>query len=299
MSKRRYVLPLVWMVISSVAVADRTFAAEPAGVKPDYASRSLTEIPNAQALRATIWLPGLNEGYVPQGIVLLGNRLLVSAYKSTDQKQDRGPCRLFALDARTGAVLGQLDLPKACGHAGGLAKGEGTTLLVSDTRLLIEIELDDKQAKIPGRVRRMIRLAGGVKGSFAASDANGFWLGEYARNDAGKLFRFTWEALRKPQLTEADAAETLPAPQRAQGAAVDIHGGLWVMRSGSKFGELVRLDRRTGIVVARFAMPVGAEGISFASDGALWTLSEAGSQRWNDWQAFHPLAFRYDPKLLK
>lgn len=71
------------------------------------------------------------------------------------------------------------------------------------------------------------------------------------------------------------------------------------MRSGSMFGELVKLERRSGVMVARFAMPVGAEGISFAPDGTLWTLSEAGSQRWNDWAAFYPLAFRFDPALLK
>lgn len=281
------------------AVSQEGHAQTPLGARPEYATRDLSEIPNARALLATIWLPGLQDGYVPQGIVIVGERLFVSAYKSTDRKQDRGPCRIFALDAHSGASLAHLDLPKTCGHAGGLAKGEGRTLLVTDTRVIFEVELAGAAEKSLGRVTRAIRLGGSVKGSFAASDASGFWLGEYARNDAGKLFRFPWAALQKQTLVEADAVEVLPSPIYAQGAAIDGHGGLWVTRSGSKFGELVKLDRRTGVVVARFPMPAGAEGISFAPDGTLWTLSEAGSQRWNDWAAFHPLAFRFDPKLLR
>jgi hypothetical protein len=146
---------------------------------------------------------------------------------------------------------------------------------------------------------RAVRLGGSVKGSFAASDASGFWIGEYARDASGKMFRFPWAALQKQALTEADAIEVLPSPVYAQGAAIDGHGALWVMRSGSKFGELVKLDRRSGVIVARFVMPAGAEGISFAPDATLWTLSEAGSQRWNEWEAFYPLAFRFDPKSLK
>lgn len=282
-----------------VAVSHEGHAQSPLGTRPEYATRDLAEIPNAQALRATIWLPGLQDGYVPQGIVLVDERLFVSAYKSTDRKQERGPCRIFALDVRSGATLAHLDLPKTCGHAGGLAKGEGQTLIVTDTRALFEIELAGATEKTLGRVRRAVRLADSVKGSFVAGDAGGFWLGEYARSDAGKMFRFPWSALQKQALTEVDAVEVLPSPLSAQGAAIDSQGALWVMRSGSKFGELVKLDRRTGVMVARFAMPAGAEGISFAPDGTLWTLSEAGSQRWNDWAAFYPLAFRFDPKLLR
>lgn len=287
------------IVAMLVAVSQEGHAQSPLGARPEYVTRDLTEIPNAQALRATIWLPGLNDGYVPQGIVLVGERLFVSAYKSIDRKQDRGPCRLFALDVRTGATLAHLDLPKACGHAGGLAKGEGQTLILTDARVIFEIELAGAAEKSLGRVKRAVRLGGGVKGSFAASDSGGFWIGEYARSDAGKMFRFPWSALQKQTLTEADAVEVLSSPIYAQGAAIDSHGALWVMRSGSKFGELVKLDRRTGVAVARFAMPAGAEGISFAPDGTLWTLSEAGSQRWSEWAAFYPLAFRFDPKFLR
>jgi hypothetical protein len=137
-----------------------------------------------------------------------------------------------------------------------------------------------------------------VKGSFAASGDDGFWIGEYARTDAGRIHKFPWDALKKKQLTPADAVAVIPAPLFSQGAALGSAGELWVMRSGSAFGELVKLDRETGAIVARFEMPAGAEGISFEPSGALWTLSEAGSRRWSEWKAFYPLAFRFDVRLL-
>jgi hypothetical protein len=295
----RFRIALAFLLACWLGTVAASRAEAPAGSKPNFTTRQITAIPNAQALLATLWLPGLDDGYVPQGIVLLGNTLYISAYKSTDRNQDRGPCRVFSLDPKTGVTLAHLDLPKACGHAGGLAAGTTGHLLVSDTRVLFEIELAKPPGKSLGRVKRAVRLGGGVKGSFAASDKDAFWLGEYARDGSGKLYRFAWAALQKPELTPADALEVLSVPAFSQGAAFDNFGSLWIMRSGSRLGELVQLDRRSGTVVARHAMPVGAEGISFAPDGSFWTLSEAGSQRWNDWPAFYPLAFRFDPKRLQ
>lgn len=283
----------------SVLCAGAAFAQAPLGEKPSYTARELSPIPNAQALERSLWLPGLNEGYVPQGIALLDGRLFVSSYRSTDRKQDRGPCRLFALDPDNGATLGHLDLPESCGHAGGLMKGHGGRLVVADTRMLFEIELAPRGEATIGKVVRSISLAGPVLGSFCAGAENGFWLGRYARDESGFLYKFAWQALEKAELSKADAVASIALPAFSQGAAFDAAGDLWIMRSGSSLGELVKLDRTNGKVLARFAMPVGGEGIAFTADGAMWTLSEAGSQRWNHWPAFYPLAFRFDPKRLR
>lgn len=299
MPVKRWLFLLALFALLVLAGADRIRAESPLGVKPDYSSRALTPIPNARALLASIWLPGLNDGFVPQGVVVLDDRLFVSAYRSTDRKQNNGPCRLYALDVRSGAVLGHLDLPEGCGHAGGLAKGMPGRLLLADTRALFEVELTNGLQPEIGRVVRTIKLVGGVKGSFAASGEDGFWLGQYERAGPAFMFRFPWMALAKRELSLSDAVETVSLPVFAQGAAFDSSGALWITRSGSKLGELVTLDRRNGAVLARFEMPAGIEGISFAADGTLWTLSEAGSQRWNHWAGFYPLAFRFDPKRLQ
>jgi hypothetical protein len=36
-------------------------------------------------------------------------------------------------------------------------------------------------------------------------------------------------------------------------------------------------------------MSAGIEDIEFAADGILWTVSEAGSQRWNGWPSLFPV----------
>lgn len=283
---------VVFLIASSPGYAE-----EPLGTKPPYAARELAPIPNAQALTRRIWLPGLQDGYVPQGLVYLDGKLFVSSYRSTDRQQDRGPCRLFAMDANNGTVLGHLDLPESCGHAGGLAIGQRGHLLVIDTRVLFEIELAKGQPI--GRVLRSVKIRAPVKGSFGAVEADGFWLGQYERKEPAQMHKFAWSALAKNELTEADAITTLSIPIFAQGAAFDAAGALWVTRSGSKFGELVKLDRKTGAVMARYEMPAGIEGISFEEGGALWALSEAGSQRWSNWPGFYPLALRFEMQRLK
>lgn len=272
-------------------------AEEPLGTKPAYVTRKLAPIPNVQALTRRIWLPGLQDGYVPQGLVYLDGKIFVSSYRSTTREQDRGPCRLFAMDAQNGAVLGHLDLPESCGHAGGLAIGQRGHLLVIDTRVLFEVELTKGQPI--GRVLRSVKIRAPVKGSFGAIEADGFWLGQYERKEPAYMHKFAWASLAKDEITEADAVAVLPIPIFAQGAAFDAAGELWLTRSGSKLGELVKLDRETGAVIARFEMPAGIEGISFEKGGALWALSEAGSQRWSAWAGFYPLALRFEIGRLK
>lgn len=286
---------IAWLILP----VGESHAQAPLGIAPTFSARELTVVPNAQALQKQIWLPGIDDGYVPQGIVFADGKLFVSSYRSADQKQDRGPCRLYAIETNTGTVLGNLDLPETCGHAGGLAVISSGRLLVSDTRVVFEVELSPGDSAQIGRVVRSIRLRGSVKGSFAAAEADGFWLGQYERAEPARMFKFPWSALDKAELAETDAVETVSIPIFAQGAAFDASGALWIMRSGSKLGELVKLDCKTSAVIERFDMPVGAEGISFAPDGSLWTLSEAGSQRWSQWKAFYPMAFRFDMKLLK
>lgn len=279
--------------------ASGTRAEVPLGAPPAYTVRQATLVPNAQAITQRIWIPGIDDGFVPQGMLFLDGKLFISSYRSVDRDQNRGPCRLFALNANSGEVLGHLNLPNACGHAGGLAEGRFGHAIVADTRAIFEIELARGEGTMIGRVVRTVRLAGAVKGSFAASTADGLWLGGYERADGARLFKFSWSVLDKPQISDADAISAVPLPAFAQGAAFDPAGRLWIMRSGSEFGELVRIDQASGAVEARFKMPAGAEGISFETDGMLWTLSEAGSRRWNNWSAFYPLAFRFDIELLK
>ena len=273
-------------------------AHEPAGRRPQYTSKALSDVPNAAAMTQRLWVPGLDEGYVPQGLTVIDGALHIGTYRSENPAESRGPCRLYRVDPNSGEVTGRLDLPPECGHSGGLAKSAPGRLWVADTRAIFEVELGPANDPAIGRVVRAIKLAGDVKGSFAAGSGDALWLGTYAKEPGARLYKFLFDRL-KPELREADAALSVPMPTDAQGAAFDGKGQLWVTRGGSKYGELLRLDPASGAILARHAMPAGLEDISFDAQGGLWALSEAGSKRWLGWATFFPVAFRLDVAKLR
>ena len=289
-------------VYAALAMAAMLWAspacAQVLGQVPTYTDRQLSDVPNGAAMTARIWVPGLDEGYVPQGLTVVGADLFVSSYRSVDPKQGRGPCRLYRISPVSGAVTGQLDLPAACGHAGGLARGPAGRLFVADTREVFEIALGGAGEAGIGTVVRAMKLTGRVRGSFAAGTADALWLGTYAKEGEPRLYKFPFAAL-KDELGDGDAAGSLPLPPEAQGGAFDAAGRLWITRSGGSFGELMQLDAATGEVKARYAMPAGIEDLSFDASGRIWSLSEAGSRRWLAWETFFPVIFRLDPERLR
>lgn len=273
----------------------------PQGKMPVYTDRTLSDVPNAAAMSRLIWSPGLDEGYVPQGLTVLDGAIFVGTYRSEDAKQSRGPCRIYRLDpSHGGQVTQSLDLPPRCGHAGGLARGGPDRLWVVDTRDIFEIEIARSGGSL-GRVIRSIRLSGDLKGSFAAGAADALWIGDYTKISGARLYKlpFTKLSSETGSLSEQDAEESIALPTKVQGAAFDATGRLWITRSGSTFGELLQLDQRNGAILKRFAMPAGIEDISFAPDGGLWAVGEAGSKRWLDWKTFFPVVVQLKPELLR
>lgn len=273
---------------------------EPLGRAPAYTSRALSAVPNAQAMTALIWSPELNQGFVPQGVATFAGAVYVGAYRSDDPGRNQGPCRLYRIDPTTGAIWGALDLPPACGHAGGLTRGRPGRLWLADTRVIFEIGLSSGDGAI-GAVLRSVRLEGALKGSFAAGTADALWLGTYSKEPGARLYKVPFDAIAPATevLSERNATQSVPLPEMAQGAAFDSAGRLWITRSGAELGELAEIDPETGEVRRRFAMPAGIEGISFDPGGGLWAVSEAGSKRWLGWSTFFPVVFRLDMGRLK
>ncbi len=273
------------------------------GIGPTYSDRTLGKtpagpLPNEAAIDRRIWVPGLDDGYVPQGLTVVDGAIYVGSYHSIDRAVGRGPCRLYRVDPESGKTTGLLDLPASCGHAGGLARGAAGRLWVADTRVVFEIALGERTAPVIGTVLREVGLTGAVKGSFAAGTSDALWLGSYERDQPGRIWRVPHAGIGA---TIGDAAATLSfeIPSRTQGAAFDAKGALWITRSGAALGELLRLDAVTGAVDARHVLPDGVEDLSFDAAGRIWTLSEAGSRRWLGWATFFPVLFRLDPKRLR
>ncbi|WP_374444254.1 hypothetical protein [Stella sp.] len=274
----------------------------PGGAAPTYSDRPPGEIPNAEAIDRRFWAPGLDEGYVPQGITLAPDgAVLVSGYRSTDPKVGGGPARIWAVDPATGAVRGTFDLPEGFAHAGGIAMGAGGRLWVADTRLLGRFDL--ARALAAGGTATAERtwvLAEPLRGSFLSRHGGRLWIGGWNPNGEGRMFALDEATVETAgTLDERHVQRSFAIPSRAQGAGFDRAGALWITRSSSRIGELLKLDPADGRVLATYQTAIGIEDLGFDAEGRLWSVSEAGSRRWLGWAAFYPLLFRLDPDRLR
>lgn len=291
---------------SGLPAAD-TSSAPIVGAAPNYAPREVSPVPNEPAILRRLWLPGLDEGYDPQGLAVAGRTIYVSGYTSRDFRVHRGPCRVVRVDIDSGRPTGSLAVPSPCGHAGGLAFGGDGQLYVADTHTLFATPL--AAAFGPrGPPFRRFALGPGLTGALAASSGDGIWLGTYRERQPGRIYRFaaaTLAALRDGDtLTAAQAEAALPIPDHAQGAAIG-DGGLWLARSDWDWGTLDRLDPATGGQRRRYRVAPGVQGVAFDGAGRLWAVSEAGARHFYDhpllrWvEPFYPLIFAIDVSRLR
>lgn len=271
-------------LLSSAVHAD-----EPRGTRPTSVTRPLSSVPNSDAIVPRIWAPQLDDGFVPQGLSFANGHLLLSAYRSTDPKQGRGPCRLFVIAPATGAVSHHIDLPESCGHAGGVAVLADGRIVVADTHTLFEIK--------GSKVTATVQLKGKLRGSYADADGNALWIGSYDKN-GGTLWRLPSDVFSHSEIDESRATKTLTIPARVQGLLFDGKGHGWMTISGSRDGALLKFDPNDGHVLASYPMPAGIEDLALDPTGLIWAVSEAGSLRWSKWETNYPVLFTIDPAKL-
>ena len=299
----RILLASTMMVVLAAVTPSR---ADTLGQKPTYIWGGISSVPNEKAITKTIWAPGLDDGYVPQGLTYLTDTVFVSGYNSTDPNVDKGLCRVFCVSTKDGKQTGYFDMPEECGHAGGLALTGGGMLVVSDTRTLYKIDLkralESKTTK--DALVSVVKLAGALKGSFVDFDGTDLWIGSSEKDEAkARAYRLNLSIFDlfngKPAIKEDLALSTIPIPTEANGMAFDTSGGFWLTSSNSKYGNLYRINAKTGEVQSRFEMVIGIEDLSFDADGKLWAVSEAGSRRWSKWKKTFPVIFQIDVSALK
>ena len=298
-------LLLVCTAIAALGVST-TAMCETLGQKPAYLWGGISSVPNEQAVTKTIWAPGLEEGFVPQGLTYADGTVLIGAYNSTDPKVDKGPCRVFSVSAKDGKLAGYFDMPETCGHAGGLALIGANTLVVSDTRTLYKIDLgralESKNTK--DALLSVVKLAGALKGSFIDFDGKDLWVGSSEKDTekalAHRLSLGIFDEFNgKAAIKEDKALSSIAIPTEANGMAFDASGALWLASSNSKYGALYRINASTGAVQSRYEMVIGIEDLGFDESGKLWAVSEAGSRRWSKWTKTYPVIFQLDVSALK
>ncbi len=294
---------LLALPLGAVATTSMPAAAAIGGRAPTYTTKELSVMPNAAALRAWAWSPGLDDGYVPQAVARAGERFFVITYQSRDESQPLGEGRVFELDA-TGAVCGQFALPDDIQHPGGLAI-EGNNGYVANFGTLLRLDLERSLATGRAMVtgRRAIERAMGP--SFVTVHEGQLWFGRFAREgaepprlyavDVAKIFL----PHRAPPLRPTDASREFAIPLLVQGVAFDRAGQLWLSASVQKEGWLYRYDPVTGRELARHAAPPGIEGLVAGDTDRLWSVGECGTRRWLKSAAFYPVVFEIDLARLR
>lgn len=301
-------LPLLFMVLAARPALSQPAPSAIGGTAPGYSERAISAMPLDHAIRRRHWVPGLNRGYVPQGLTFTRGTLLVGAYHSTEPQTNRGPARIFAVDPHSGAVIGGFDLPASIGHADSLAATpDGGLLYLADNgRALYAFDLPRSlqagTAIAVGEPRKLDKDAA-LGSNFLSFDGRLLWFGRYSREDsAARLIAADPATLfggnTKP-FRAAEALRSLPLPFHAQGATFDAAGNLWISASNGRMGRLYRIDTQTGAVLAQHEAMAGLEDLARGEEGLLWAAGEAGSQRWNSWATFYPLLFSFDPAALK
>ncbi|MGE5615588.1 MAG: hypothetical protein ACM3X5_01605 [Bacillota bacterium] len=290
----------------AIACAINVRAAEIVGTKPSYVNAPPASFANQQAITPRVWIPGLDEGWTPQGLALAGKHALVSSYQDHDPGKPK--CRVFRIELATGAPAGSFDMPEPCAHAGGLANIGGGQIVLADTRQDWRIDLDKALAsgKAEGATRGMIKLASGFGSAFTFFDGKDLWNGVWVRaKDAAdsKIYRLDLRVFDREGATvdKGVPLEILPVPLLAQGGAIDRDGNLWIAASdGPRISYLYRVDRRTGAALARYDMPPRIENIVFDADNRLWAISEAGSRKYhNGRDVDFPFIFEIDVATLR
>jgi hypothetical protein len=284
-------------VLRDIDAVDRAIG----GTRPSYGPATISTVPNLSAAGRLLWMPGLDEGWDPQGLAVVEGGLLISAYRSGRFGENRGPCRVFRVDPATGRETGHFDVPPPCGHAGGLAYIGGATLYIADTHTLFEVDLKGAfTAPVPAF--RTFALGSGLRGALAASGRGEMWIGTYEEDRPGRIFKYNRAVLDgladRAVLGEQSASATIAIPSYAQGAAVAPSGKLWISRSEIGWGSLERLDIASGLIEQRYEVPGGIEGISFDASGQLWAVSEAGARHIPWRYPFFPVIFRLDIERL-
>jgi hypothetical protein len=286
------------------------------GKGPLYGDAMLSSVPNEQAIDTMIWAPGLDDGFIPQGITFAEGQILISAYQSMDPEIDNGPAKVFRVSPDTGEITGEFDLPPDVGHAGGLAyEGDGILYIAEPMKpaagekgkiYRIDLPMALEDGNCENAVTGKVILSEVMGPCFLTYDGAFLWFGLWAADDSvtPKIYKADPERLFEgwpsvPEVFPEEAVTSFEIDERTQGGTFDSEGNLWVSQSCSKWGKVQKLDPSNGRVLEEYELMAGIEGMALSGEGDIWAVSEAGAIKYYGWQTYYPVIFQMYPSELK
>ena len=298
-----------------------------AGLPPEYRSDvTIGAFENKAAIYAARWAPGIDQGFVPQGVAPLADgTVLVSGYYAfsgtTELDEKDQFCGIYKVRLddptnNTGIHLASFP-PAVCGHGGGIAVvgspakviiSDSTTLIIADYEKLISRTLaipDNLTAHSPDI--HFIPLApkkknpSDVAGSFLTVDPDDayIWIGTWweGGSESPSIARkYLVDDLVNGSSLPGSAVDSRPLPQSAQGAVTfetDSGTEWWASRSNTTCGQMTRSDG------THWTFMPGSEEIDLAPDQhRMITISESGTRKWPN-GPFTPLLVEFDRDLLE
>ena len=266
------------------------------GTMPPKFKALSTVFPNSEAVDLVRLAPALADGFTPQGVTTDGSIVYISGYIPAEKDY----CMLFSINMETMKQIGEMRLPPACKHGGGVAL-VGNKVVVSDTRALFVLDFPsdgEKQALKPSSVQKIV-LDKPVLGSYITTKKDSFFLGTYSPDCANsKLYEFANSKLSNTSLSADDAIQTIQTPSRLQGAAFESDQVLWVSSNRKNFGLLQRIALDGSVPPTSWRIMRGVEGIVFNKQHELWTVSESGTKHYQDWSHAMPALLKLNKSRL-
>ena len=186
-------------------------------------------------------MPGLADGFVPQGICTDGEHFFISGYYP-----DGTESCIWVTDERSGRVLGCVRLEGYTGHAGGIALCGDRLYIASGSKIRM-LDREEVLAHPGGKAAFRMTYPVHTNASFITCAPDGtLWVGEYRYRDT-----YTTDP---------------------------THGGAWLAGYATDADGLPVLTDERLLPTAVVSIPDKVQGVSFLSDGVMALSVSAGLQ---------------------
>lgn len=268
-------------------------APRPMGAMPRYLTMLDLKFPNAQAVVRSAFVPGLDEGFVPQGLARYGGDFLLSGYMSGGTHHS---CRVYWVGGNDLAAREQFDVPVKCNHAGGIAVSPQGQIAIGDSGRLI-VWTPSKGSIRPVSGINEVKFTGNIRGTFLSATAQGLVIGSYYKDSGVTAAQtFPWKILGYRDISPRDITTTVNLLPQTQGAVRLNDGYFWTSSQGNP--NMISYVAPNGVVQNSFPFVRGLQGVVPGPNGTIWTVSESGAAPYTKRSDVYPSIMQIDPSKL-